>query len=74
MDKDNFHGQERNQLTNKRGLVSDDATGDAAPDDSGDAASDGAADAVNPLQFTAQPSENDSAGITLSSRSELSVI
>ena len=59
MDKDNFHCKERNKLSNKGGLGSDDATDDDTPDAAGDAASDGAADAVAPLQFTAQPSEND---------------
>ena len=59
MDKDNVHRKERNKLSNKRVLGSDDATGDAAPDAAGDAASGGAADAVDPLQVTAQPSEND---------------
>ena len=59
MDKDNVHRKERNKLSNKRVLGSDDATADAAPDAAGDAASDGAADAVDPLLVTAQPSEND---------------
>ena len=37
MDKDNVHRKERNKLSNKRVLGSDDATGDAAPDAAGDA-------------------------------------
>ena len=66
MDKDNVHRKERNKLSNKRVLGSDDATGDAAPDAASDAASDGAADAVDPLQVAAHQYTNQVALLPLS--------